>query len=106
MLIDERMMRCNKVRHSFSQYIRDKQAKWGMNLYVLADAETGYTYGFDVYVGYQADKGPFGSAYRVVMNLVKSLFNLGSGCSLTLLILGFSFRGTCERKAPGLVVQF
>ena len=66
----------NKGRYAFRQYIRDKPTKWGMKLWVLADSNTGYTYNFDIYLGKQ-DNGPFGLAYGVVMNLVKSLVRQG-----------------------------
>ena len=48
--IDERMV-ANKGRYTFRQYIRDKPTKWGMKIWVIADATTGYTYDFEVYTG-------------------------------------------------------
>ena len=37
--IDERMVR-NKGRYAFRQYMKDKPTKWGMKLWVVADAVT------------------------------------------------------------------
>ena len=75
--IDERMVQ-NKGRYSFRQYIKDKPTKWGMKLWVLADADTGYTYNFEVYTGKNGTApSKLGLAYEVVMRLIKSLFGQG-----------------------------
>jgi hypothetical protein len=74
--IDERMVR-NKGRFSFRQFIRDKPTKWGMKLWVLADAKSGYTYNFDVYLGKTETPSTFGLAYGVVMKLIAMLFDQG-----------------------------
>ena len=41
------------MRGWYRQYIKDKPIKWGMKLWVVADAVTGYTYDFEVYTGKQ-----------------------------------------------------
>ena len=75
--IDERMVQ-NKGRYAFRQYIKDKPTKWGMKLWVIADAGTGYTYNFEVYTGKTGNAPPkFGLAYDVVIRLMKSLFGQG-----------------------------
>ena len=75
--IDERMVR-NKGRYAFRQYMKDKPTKWGMKLWVVADAVTGYTYDFEVYTG-KTRSGPskLGLGYDVCMRLMKSLFRQG-----------------------------
>jgi len=39
-----------KGRLSFKQYIRNKPTRWGINLWVLCEAATGYVYRFQVYL--------------------------------------------------------
>jgi hypothetical protein len=108
--IDERMVK-NKGRYSFRQYIRDKPTKWGMKLWVLADARSGYTYNFDVYLGKANTPSKMGLAYEVVINLVTMLLDQGyrlfvdnfySGVQLFLALLkrGMLACGTviCNRK--------
>ena len=75
--IDERMVR-NKGRFSYRQYIKDKPTKWGFKIWVIADALSGYTYDFEVYLG-KAGTPPSkcGLGYDVVMRLMKSLFGQG-----------------------------
>ena len=46
--IDERMVQ-NKWIYGFRQYMKHKPTKWGMKLWVVADAVTRYTYDFEVY---------------------------------------------------------
>lgn len=40
----------HKGRLSFKQYIRNKPTRWGINLWVLCEAATGYVYRFQVYL--------------------------------------------------------
>ena len=74
--IDERMVK-NKGRYGFRQYIRDKPTKWGMKLWVLAEAATGYTYNFSVYLGRNTVNSAYGLSYDVVIGLIKSIENQG-----------------------------
>ena len=75
--IDERMVP-NKGRYAFRQYIKDKPTKWGMKLWVIADAATGYTFDYEVYTGKSSTVlSKFGLGYSVVMRLMKSLFGQG-----------------------------
>ena len=75
--IDERMVR-NKGRYAFRQYIKDKPTKWGMKIWVIADAITGYTYDFEVYTGKTGTPiSNNGLGYDVVMRLMKSIYGQG-----------------------------
>ena len=74
--IDERMVR-NKGRFTFRQFIKDKPTRWGMKLWVMADASNGYTCDFEVYTGKGTPVSKFGLAYDVVLRLCKSIFNQG-----------------------------
>ena len=68
--IDERMVR-NRGRFTFRQFIKDKPTRWGMKLWVLADASNGYTYNFEVYVGKGTPVSKQGLAYDVDAALQK-----------------------------------
>ena len=73
--IDERMVP-NKWIYGFRQYMKNKPIKWGMKLWVVADAVTGYTYDFEVYTRKTRSAPPkVGLGYDVCMNLrEKKLF--------------------------------
>ncbi len=67
--IDESMVPF-KGRSPFRQYIKSKPRKWGMKLWCLADAVTGYVQTFSVYTGVTPEaQGSL--SYRVVINLIK-----------------------------------
>ena len=62
-----------KGRWSIKQYMKDKPTKWGIKVYVLADALTGYIWNFFIYVGKAAAQGvePVeGLCSRAVLDLV------------------------------------
>ncbi|KAK2176978.1 hypothetical protein NP493_627g01014 [Ridgeia piscesae] len=48
-----------------------KPAKWGMKLWCLCDAESGYCSAFSVYTGATVGNGDLDLGYRVVMGLMK-----------------------------------
>ena len=48
--VDESMIG-TKCRLSFIQYLPKKPVKWGIKVWVCADAVNGYIYTFDVYCG-------------------------------------------------------
>ncbi|KAK2162269.1 hypothetical protein NP493_1529g00022 [Ridgeia piscesae] len=48
-----------------------KPAKWGMKLWCLCDAKSGYCSAFSVYTGATAGNGGLDLGYRVVMGLMK-----------------------------------
>jgi hypothetical protein len=74
--VDERMVR-NKGRFTFRQFIKDKPTRWGMKLWVLADAKNGYTYNFEVYTGKGTPVGPNGLGFDVVTRITECLQNQG-----------------------------
>ena len=71
--IDESMIG-TKCRIGFLQYLPKKPTKWGVKVWVLADAKSGYVHKFQVYTG-KEENSSYGLAYRVVMDLLKD--NLG-----------------------------
>ena len=96
MSVDERMVK-SKNRSGIRQFIKNKPVRFGIKLWVLAEAGTGYTYDFDVYTGGKSDemggdkkkekgkkkgkgkkkeKGK-GLGYKVVTSLCQSLQNQG-----------------------------
>lgn len=76
--IDESMIG-TKCRLSFIQYMPQKPTKWGLKVWVLADATTGYIYSFEVYTGTISGESPHpkGLSYGVVMKLMDSCLNKG-----------------------------
>ena len=71
--IDE-MMIGTRCRISFLQYMPNKPCKFGVKVWVLAEAKTGYILNFQVYTGAVPSKEPVphgGLAYRVVMELME-----------------------------------
>ena len=73
-LIDESMVP-HKGRLSFKQYIKNKPVKWGIKLWVLCEAKTGYIYKFQVYLGKEWLNTEHNLARRVVKHLVSNLEN-------------------------------
>ena len=76
--IDESMIG-TKCRLSFLQYIPKKPVKWGIKVWMCADAVTGYAHTFEVYTGADEvhSKHPKGVTYSVVMHLLEHLFDKG-----------------------------
>ena len=73
--IDESMIG-TKCRLSFLQYLPKKPVKWGIKIWMCADAVTGYAHTFEVYTG--ADEvHPKGVTYSVVMHLLENLLGKG-----------------------------
>ncbi|KAK6177150.1 hypothetical protein SNE40_015310 [Patella caerulea] len=69
--IDEAMIKYNG-RIKWKQYMPKKPTKWGMKLWCLCDASTGYCLKFDVYTGRSDEDAPDkGLAYQVVMGLME-----------------------------------
>ena len=75
--VDESMVP-TKAKTGMTQYMKDKPIKWGMKLFVLAEARTGYQVAFDVYSGKASTPSVHGLSYDAVMNLVTAA-NLGTG---------------------------
>ena len=74
--IDESMIG-TKARLSFLQYLPKKPTKWGVKVWVCADADTAYIYNFRVYTGKSDTNLEHGLAYRVVMNLLEDVMDSG-----------------------------
>jgi len=71
-----------KGRLSFKQYMKDKPVKFGVKMWIAADAVTAYCLNFEVYVGKHATTfryldRHFGLSGRVVIELTKHLHNRG-----------------------------
>lgn len=73
--IDESMIG-TKARLGFIQYLPKKPTKWGVKVWVCAEANTGYVYRFEIYTG-KSELSPNGLAYDVVMRLLEGLLDSG-----------------------------
>ncbi|XP_005091401.1 piggyBac transposable element-derived protein 4 [Aplysia californica] len=65
--IDEAMIGFNGRLH-FKQYIRNKPTKWGIKVWCVAEAETGYMLNFRFYTGKINEPMTDGVGHHVVMN--------------------------------------
>ena len=75
--IDERLVK-SKHRSGMRQHMPAKPVKFGLKLWVLADALNAYTYDFDIYTGKGKEHiGENGLGYSVVMNLGTPLLHHG-----------------------------
>ncbi|KAM3837926.1 piggyBac transposable element-derived protein 4-like [Diretmus argenteus] len=76
--VDERMV-ATKAKTGMSQLMKDKPTRWGIKLFMQADAENGYTIDFNVYHG-KSDRSTtdFELSYDAVMDVVKPAY-LGTG---------------------------
>ena len=60
-----------QCRVSFLQYLPKKPFKFGVKVWVLAEAKTGYVIGFQIYTGTTSSENTSkGLGYRVVMDLM------------------------------------
>ena len=73
--IDETMVP-HKGRLSFKQYIKNKPVCWGIKLWVLCEAQTGYVYKFQVYFGKEHNNPECHLARRVVRHLTSPIENM------------------------------
>ena len=69
--IDEAMV-AFKGRSHMKQYLPSKPVKLGFKVWTLAEAETGYVCGFEVYTGRRANATRNGLGYDVVMQLTEA----------------------------------
>jgi len=76
--IDEAMIPF-KGRLRFKQYMKDKPTKWGIKVFVLSDAPTGYVKRMQVYTGKGLDTGmsDVGLCTKVVLDLMEGFDNMG-----------------------------
>ena len=72
--IDETMVP-HKGRLSFKQYIKNKPIRWGVKLWVLCEAKTGYVFNFQVYLGKEHGQVEQHLARRVVKHLILPIEN-------------------------------
>ena len=79
--IDEAMIPI-KGRLAFKQYMKAKPTKWGIKVFVLADATNGYIRTFQIYTGKSLEDGnsSVGLCTKVVLDLMSGL--KGSGLHL------------------------
>ena len=73
--VDEAMIPF-KGRLAFIQYMKAKPVKWGIKVFVLADAHNGYTYRLQIYTGKQVDEtasASLGLCSRVVLDLINGM---------------------------------
>ena len=76
--IDEAMIKF-KGRLGFKQYIKNKPTKWGIKVFVLSDATTGYVRRFQIYTGSASaidehtSADDLGATSRVVFGLLNGL---------------------------------
>ena len=71
-----------KGRLAFKQYMKAKPTKWGIKVFVLADATNGYIRTFQIYTGKSLEDGnsSVGLCSKVVLDLMSGLE--GSGLHL------------------------
>jgi hypothetical protein len=69
--VDEAMIPF-KGRLGFKQYMKDKPTKWGIKVFVLADAHNGYVKRFQIYTGKNSslDSNELGLCSRVIVELL------------------------------------
>ena len=68
--IDEAMV-AFKGRSFMKQYMPAKPVKWGFKVWTVAEADTGYVSGYDIYTGRRAVPSQHGLGYDVVMQLTE-----------------------------------
>lgn len=67
--INETMVQ-QKGHLSFKQYIKNRPVRWGIKLWVLCEAKTGYVFNFQVYLGKEEGAVEHNLARRVVKHLI------------------------------------
>ncbi len=96
-----------KGRLGFKQYIRNKPVKWGIKVFVLADATNGYVKNLQVYTGKTVeDNTSSGLCSKVVLDLMTNMDHTGlhlytdnytsPSLYLTLYNKGINACGTCR----------
>ncbi len=105
--VDEAMIPF-KGRLGFKQYIRSKPVKWGIKVFVLADATNGYVKNLQVYTGKTVeDNTSTGLCSKVVLDLMTNMDHTGlhlytdnfytsPSLYLTLYNKGINACGTCR----------
>ncbi|XP_041346649.1 piggyBac transposable element-derived protein 4-like [Gigantopelta aegis] len=112
--LDESMIKF-KGRLGFRQYMPAKPIKWGVKMWSLCEADTGYLYNFQIYTGKDQGVQEKGLSHRVVMDLCTPLFgsnahvymdNFYSGIELfhDLRVHGVFACGTIRANRKGLPI--
>ncbi|KAK6962850.1 piggyBac transposable element-derived protein 3 [Biomphalaria glabrata] len=74
--VDEAMIGF-RGRLFFLQYIKNKPTAWGIKVWCLAEAETGYILDYNVYTGKDKAPMPDGLGHKVVMQLAEPYLDKG-----------------------------
>ena len=74
--IDESMIKF-KGRLGFRQYMPAKPIKWGIKVWALCEADTGYAYNLQVYTGKVEGRQEKGLTHRVCMDLLTPVLGTG-----------------------------
>ncbi|XP_069752086.1 piggyBac transposable element-derived protein 4-like [Narcine bancroftii] len=72
--VDEAMV-AYKGRLYFKQYAPAKPTKWGLKVWMLCEAATGYCLNFNIYTGRRRTESPHGTGHDVVMELCQPYFH-------------------------------
>ena len=72
--VDEQMVG-TRCRISFLQYMPKKPKKFGIKIWTLCEAKTGYCCNFQIYTGKSESEQECGLAYRVVFDLLQPFLN-------------------------------
>ena len=102
-----------KGRLGFRQYLPSKPTKWGIKLWALCEAITGYLSRFKVYTGKEGGRADYRLSFRVVTDLLAHLthqnlrvyfdnFYTGKELLLFLLARGIYACGTIRANRRGL----
>ncbi len=96
--IDESMIG-TKCRIGFLQYLPKKPTKWGVKVWVMADAHSGYVHKFQIYTGREeSTNATHGLGYRVVMDLMDRLLDKGHILYCDNFYTGFTCFGPAETQ--------
>lgn len=68
--VDE-MMIGTRCRISFLQYLPNKPTKYGMKVFVVTEAKTGYVLAFRIYTGQVETSEARGSTHQIVVDLLE-----------------------------------
>ena len=101
----------------FRVYMPKKPDRYGLKIWWLADAETGYAYNAQIYLGRQGNLPEVGLAERVVCELSRPLYNSGRNLTVdnfftsvplaqTLLRNGLTLVGTMKKNKGEIPEEF
>lgn len=94
-----------KHKIGFGQYLPLKPTKWGIKVWVMADAVTGYCCNLQIYTGREGNHAEKGLANRVVIDVIIDYQGLGHRINVDfILLLSYSRISKCTEV--WLVVQW